>query len=89
MPLVLSSGYMYRYPSAVRFVRTVFNMADHQYTARRHVNEKTLFDDMGSGIDVNLKMGSPGDYLLRKSNELMKKATLHRLVRREQAQVGS
>jgi DNA-binding transcriptional MocR family regulator len=54
-------------------------MADHQYTARRHVNEKTLFDDMGSGIDVNLKMGSPGDYLLRKSNELMKKATLHRL----------
>ena len=58
-------------------------MAEQQYAARRHVNEKTLFDDMGSGIDVNLKMGTPGEYLLRKSNEYMKKATLHRLVRYE------
>ena len=56
-------------------------MAEQQYAVRRHVNEKTLFDDMGRGIDVNLKMGTPGEDLLRKSNEYMKKAALHRLVR--------
>ena len=44
------------------------------------VNEKTLFDYMSTGIDINLKMGTPGETLLRRSNEYMKKAALHRLV---------
>jgi hypothetical protein len=44
------------------------------------VNEKTLFDYMSQGIDVNLKMGTPPETLLRRSNEYMKKAALHRLV---------
>ena len=55
-------------------------MSEQQYTARRGVNEKTLFDCMGSSVDVNLKMGTPGENLLSKSKELMKKASLHRLV---------
>ena len=43
-------------------------------------NEKTLYDYMSAGVDVNLKMGTPGKTLLCRSNELMKKAALHRLV---------
>ena len=42
-------------------------MSEQQYTARRGVNEKTLFDCMGSSVDVNLKMGTPGENLLSKS----------------------
>lgn len=57
-------------------------MSKQQYTARQGVNEKTLFDYMGSSVDVdvNLKMGTPGENLLSKCKELMKKASLHRLV---------
>ena len=54
-------------------------MAGRQYTAK-HVNEKTQFDSINSRIDINLKMGTPGENLLSKSKELMKKAALHRLV---------
>lgn len=54
-------------------------MAGRQCTAK-HVNEKTQFDSINSRIDINLKMGTPGENLLSKSKELMKKAALHRLV---------
>ena len=55
-------------------------MAEEQYTSRRNGNEKTLFDYMGAEVDVNLKMGTPGEHLLSKSREYMKIATLQRLV---------
>lgn len=54
-------------------------MAGRLCTAK-HVNEKTQFDSINSRIDINLKMGTPGENLLSKSKELMKKAALHRLV---------
>ena len=62
-------------------VRPSSTMADQQYTSRKKVNEKTLFDYMDSDMDVNLKMGTPGEVLLKKSSQLMKTAALHRLVR--------
>ena len=46
-----------------------------------NINEKTLFDYVAPGMDVNLKIGSPGEVLLKKSSQLMKTAALHRLVR--------
>lgn len=55
-------------------------MAKQLCTAKRDANEKTLFDCMFSSVDVNLKMGTPGEKLLSKSKEHMKKAAVHRLV---------
>ncbi|CAI7997374.1 Aromatic-amino-acid aminotransferase 1 [Geodia barretti] len=52
---------------------------DRRRMLHTRVNEKTLFDYMSQGIDVNLKMGTPPETLLRRSNEYMKKAALHRL----------
>ena len=56
------------------------SLSQHRMLATR-VNDKTLFDYMSPGIDVNLKIGTPGETLLRRSTEYMKKAALHRLVR--------
>ena len=57
-------------------------MSDEQYIRRESVNQSTLFDYMGStGIDVNLKMGTPGEEQLKKSSEILKKAAVHRLVK--------
>ena len=53
---------------------------DRRRMLHTRVNEKTLFDYMSQGIDVNLKMGTPPETLLRRSNEYMKKVALHRLV---------
>ena len=39
----------------------------------------TLFDHIPSDT-VNLKMGAPGEPLLKKSKEIMKKATVHKMV---------
>ena len=67
--------------SSVSALRRLCNtMSEQQYRARRAVNDKTLFDYMGSSVDVNLKMGTPGENLLSKCKELMKNASLHRLV---------
>lgn len=49
-------------------------------TEQLYVNEKTLFDYMSRSVDVNLKMGTPGEKLLSKSKEHMKRAAVHRLV---------
>ena len=40
----------------------------------------TLFDHIPPDT-VNLKMGAPGEALLKKSKEIMKKATAHKMVR--------
>ena len=40
----------------------------------------TAFDDVPSDM-VNLEMGTPGEALLKKSKEIMKKATVHKMVR--------
>ena len=40
----------------------------------------TLFDHI-SADTVNLKMGAPGEVLLKKSKDIMKKATVHKMVR--------
>ena len=40
----------------------------------------TLFDHIPVDT-VNLKMGAPGEVLLKKSKEIMKKATVHKMVR--------
>ena len=39
----------------------------------------TLFDNVPADT-VNLKMGAPGEALLKKSKEIMKKATVHKMV---------
>lgn len=39
----------------------------------------TLFDHVPADT-VNLKMGAPGEVLLKKSKEIMKKATAHKMV---------
>lgn len=40
----------------------------------------TLFDYMAPGM-INLKMGAPGEAMLKKCAEAMKKAAVHRMVR--------
>ena len=43
----------------------------------------TAFDDVPADI-VDLSMGAPGEALLKKSKEIMKKATVHKMVRPSQ-----
>ena len=43
-------------------------------------NSYTQFDHIPTDV-VNLKMGAPGESNLKKSKEIMKKATVHRMVR--------
>ena len=56
-------------------------MADDQYVKRQLANTRTQFDYQPPGVEINLKMGIPGDSLLQKSAEHWKKGVLHRLVR--------
>ena len=59
-------------------------MSAEQNVKQESVVRRTLFDYVGSDyLDLNLKIGSPSESQLKKSSEALKKATIHRLVKRD------
>jgi len=46
----------------------------------KEVKRSTIFDYMAPGM-TNLKIGAPGDFMLKKCAEAVKKAAVHRMVR--------
>ena len=53
--------------------------ADPLAFVKKRNKSYTLFDHVPADT-VNLKMGAPGEALLKKSKEIMKKATVHKMV---------
>ena len=48
--------------------------------AKKPVKNCTQFDHILASDTINLKLGAPGEPLLKKSKEIMKKATVHKMV---------
>ena len=48
--------------------------------AKRPIKNSTQFDHILASDTINLKLGAPGEPLLKKSKEIMKKATVHKMV---------
>ena len=58
-------------------------MSGAQNLKQESVVRRTLFDYMGSdNLDLNLKIGSPSESQLKMSSDVLKRATVHRLVKR-------
>ena len=58
-------------------------MSGEQNLKQESVVRRTQFDYMGSdNLYLNLKIGSPSESQLKMSSEVLKRATVHRLVKR-------